>query len=81
MDFDQQVRCAGLIAKKLTKMANIKFPAYGSLYFARTPYLPPSKLPFNEEFVSAHAVGTCTGIVCLLSPNSITMSNQIKDLG
>jgi hypothetical protein len=50
MDVSDQVRCIKDICQKLQEIVDLNFPAYGSLYFAETPYLPTSKLTLNREF-------------------------------
>jgi hypothetical protein len=56
MNVSQQIRCIEAIFRKLKEMVDLNFPAYGSLYFAETPYLPTSKLSLNREFcIGPHA--------------------------
>lgn len=50
MDVSDQIRCIEAICRKLKEIVELQFPAYGSLYFADTPYLPPSQLVLNREF-------------------------------
>jgi hypothetical protein len=50
MDVSDQIRCIEAICQKLKEVVDLDFPAYGSLYFAETPYLPTSKLILNKEF-------------------------------
>lgn len=50
MDVGEQLGCMKAICYMLKEIINLDFPAYGSLYFAKTPYLPTSKLLLNREF-------------------------------
>lgn len=50
MDVVDQIKCIEAICQKLKEIVDLTFPAYGSLYFAKTPYLPHSKLPLSKEF-------------------------------
>ncbi|CAA9963930.1 hypothetical protein PTMSG1_07289 [Pyrenophora teres f. maculata] len=50
MDVDDQIKCIKEICQKLKEITDLKFPAYGSLYFADTPFLPDSKLQLNADF-------------------------------
>lgn len=47
----QQAQCITAVFKTLKEVAELKFPAYGSIYFADTP-MPPTSFPqvLNEEF-------------------------------
>jgi hypothetical protein len=56
MDVAEQIQCTAAIYKKLEEIANLSFPAYGSLYFADTPYLTSPKLTLDEEY--------CIGLHC-----------------
>jgi aminoglycoside phosphotransferase (APT) family kinase protein len=38
MDVTDQIRCIEAICQKLKEVVDLDFPAYGSLYFAETPY-------------------------------------------
>ncbi|KAH9862723.1 hypothetical protein J1614_010816 [Plenodomus biglobosus] len=50
MDVSDQIRCIEAICQKLKGIVDLNFPAYGSLYFAETPYLPNSKVSLNRKF-------------------------------
>ncbi|KAH7379143.1 kinase-like domain-containing protein [Phaeosphaeria sp. MPI-PUGE-AT-0046c] len=50
MNVSDQIKCIKAICQKLKAVVDLTFPAYGSLYFAGTPYLPTSKLVVNSEF-------------------------------
>lgn len=50
MEVSEQLRCICAIYKKLKEVANLSFPAYGSLCFGDTSYLDSSKLYLDEEF-------------------------------
>ena len=50
MDVGEQIRCIDAICQKLKDVVDLKFPAYGSLYLAETPYLPPSKISLDQDF-------------------------------
>jgi hypothetical protein len=50
MDVSKQIRCIEVICQKLKEIVDLTFPAYGSLYFAKTVNLPTSKLPLSQEF-------------------------------
>lgn len=58
MSGDQKVRCIDAIYRKLGQMADINFPAYGSLYFSTTPLEPLSRLPLDEGFCVGPHCGT-----------------------
>jgi hypothetical protein len=47
---DQQVRCINAIYQKVKEMVDIKFPAYGSLYFVDAPLDSGSKQTLNQRF-------------------------------
>ncbi|KAH7348627.1 kinase-like domain-containing protein [Rhexocercosporidium sp. MPI-PUGE-AT-0058] len=47
---DQQVRCINAIYQKVKEMVDIKFPAYGSLYFVDAPLDSGSKQTLNKRF-------------------------------
>lgn len=47
---DQQIRCIDAIYQKLKDMVDIKFPAYGSLYFVDAPLDSASKQPLNQRY-------------------------------
>ena len=50
MDVSDQIRCIEAVYKNLKEVADLKFPGYGSLYFADTPYVTTSKLSLDQEF-------------------------------
>ncbi|KAJ4374798.1 hypothetical protein N0V83_001874 [Neocucurbitaria cava] len=50
MDVRDQIRCVGAICQNLKELVDLNFPAYGSLYFANTPYVAARKLPFDQDF-------------------------------
>jgi hypothetical protein len=50
MEVGEQLWCIIAIYSKLKEVANPRFPAYGSLYFADKLYVASSKLPLDEEF-------------------------------
>ena len=58
MPGDQKVRCIDAIYKKLKEMADIDFPAYGSLYLSTTSLGFFSGLPLNGEFCLGPHCGT-----------------------
>lgn len=47
---DQQIRCIGAIFQKVKEIANVNFPAYGSLYHTDSPIKPACKIPLNQDF-------------------------------
>jgi hypothetical protein len=53
---DQKIRCINAIYQKVKEMVEIKFPAYGSLYFADAPLDATSKQTLNP--------GLCIGPHC-----------------
>lgn len=48
MSVGEQLRCVHSILYKLRELANLDFPAYGSLYFTDTPYIS-RMIPLNKE--------------------------------
>ncbi|CAG7960595.1 unnamed protein product [Penicillium nalgiovense] len=58
MSDDQKVKCIDAIYRKLREMADINFPAYGSLYFSTTPLAPASRLPLDRGFCVGPHCGT-----------------------
>ncbi|XPS81053.1 hypothetical protein M3J09_012996 [Ascochyta lentis] len=50
MSVSEQIRCVQAISRKLKELVDLNFPAYGSLYFANTPYIAAQKLPLNQQF-------------------------------
>jgi hypothetical protein len=50
MNILQHMQCVNSLAELVIEMANLKFPAYGSLYFANAPIDPTSKIDFIEGF-------------------------------
>lgn len=50
MDVSDQIKCIAAIYEKLKEIVDLNFPAYGSLYFSRTPDITASKLPLDQEF-------------------------------
>lgn len=55
---DQQIRCIDAIYRKVKEMVDIKFPAYGSLYFVDIPLDSASRQPFNQKFCIGPHCGT-----------------------
>jgi hypothetical protein len=49
MEVGEQLWCIVAIYSKLKEVANPRFPAYGSLYFADKLYVASSKLPVDED--------------------------------
>lgn len=80
MSVDDQIRCVEAICQKLKELADLSFPAYGSLYFANTPYLTVPKLSSNPEFCIGPHCGLSIGTVALDNPHIITMLTPIVDL-
>lgn len=58
MSGDQKVRCIDAIYKKLREVADINFPAYGSLYLSTAPLAPASRLPLDRGFCVGPHCGT-----------------------
>jgi len=56
MDVDEQSECVSKIIFELKDLGKLEFPAYGSLYFANTPYITAAELPSNP--------GYCVGPHC-----------------
>ncbi|KFY77520.1 hypothetical protein V498_09310 [Pseudogymnoascus sp. VKM F-4517 (FW-2822)] len=50
MAMDQQISCIDAIYRKLKEVVDIKFPAYGSVYFADISLDSASKRPLNKNF-------------------------------
>ncbi|KFY67899.1 hypothetical protein V496_01348 [Pseudogymnoascus sp. VKM F-4515 (FW-2607)] len=50
MAIDQQINCIDAIYRKLKEVVDIKFPAYGSVYFADISLDSASKQPLNQSF-------------------------------
>ena len=50
MAIGQQIRCIDAIYRKLKEVVDIKFPAYGSVYFADSSLDSTYKRPFDENF-------------------------------
>jgi hypothetical protein len=50
MSGDQQIRCIDAIYRKVKEMVDVKFPAYGSLYFVDAPLKSASKQPLDQKF-------------------------------
>jgi hypothetical protein len=50
MSGDQQIRCIDAIYRKVKEMVDVKFPAYGSLYFVDAPLNSASKQPLDQKF-------------------------------
>ncbi|KAF1999205.1 hypothetical protein P154DRAFT_577142 [Amniculicola lignicola CBS 123094] len=50
MDVGDRIRCIEAIYQKLKEIVDLEFPAYGSLYFANTPYITASNLALGQEF-------------------------------
>ncbi|KAH7081224.1 kinase-like domain-containing protein [Paraphoma chrysanthemicola] len=50
MGIGDQIRCIQSISQKLKELVDLDFPAYGSLYFANTPYIATQKVPFDQDF-------------------------------
>ncbi|KAF2762597.1 hypothetical protein EJ05DRAFT_491012 [Pseudovirgaria hyperparasitica] len=59
MDVSDQIKCIRAIFEKLRELVDLDFQAYGSLYFADTPYIAAQKLPFDQEF----AIGPHCGAI------------------
>lgn len=58
MSGDQKVGCIDAIYKKLREMADINFPAYGSLYFSTAPLGSFTRLPLDGGFCLGPHCGT-----------------------
>ncbi|KAH7091577.1 kinase-like domain-containing protein [Paraphoma chrysanthemicola] len=58
MGIGDQIRCIQSISQKLKELVDLEFPAYGSLYFANTPYIAGQELPFNQDFAVGPHCGT-----------------------
>ena len=50
MSGEQQIRCIDAIYRKVKEVVDMKFPAYGSLYFVDAPINSASELPLNQDF-------------------------------
>lgn len=50
MTVTEQLRCIAAISQKMKELADLDFPAYGSLYFADTPLVATQKLPLDQKF-------------------------------
>lgn len=58
MSISQQIRCIEAIYRKLKEVVDIKFPAYGSVYFADNSLDSAYKRPLNENFSVGPHCGT-----------------------
>ncbi|OAG44962.1 hypothetical protein AYO21_00924 [Fonsecaea monophora] len=47
---EQRIRCIKAIVQKIKEIANVEFPAYGSLYHATARLSSASKVPLNQDF-------------------------------
>lgn len=47
---EQRIRCINAIVQKIKEIANMEFPAYGSLYYATAGLSSASKVPLNQDF-------------------------------
>lgn len=51
MNISGQLKCIEAIYRKLKETARLEFPAYGSLYYSDTSFIPASeKVPLSQEF-------------------------------
>lgn len=50
MTGDQRIRCIGTIFQHLKQVANMTFPAYGSLYYANIPLESSCKIPLDQDY-------------------------------
>lgn len=58
MSGEQQIACIQAISTNIQQIAAIKFPAYGSLYFAEIPIDSTSKVPLAQGFCVGPHCGT-----------------------
>ncbi|KAI4287425.1 MAG: hypothetical protein L6R35_003318 [Caloplaca aegaea] len=58
MSGEQQIACVQAISTNIQQIAAIKFPAYGSLYFAEIPIDSTSKVPLAQGFCVGPHCGT-----------------------
>ncbi|OBT43157.1 hypothetical protein VE00_07719 [Pseudogymnoascus sp. WSF 3629] len=67
MAIDQQIRCIDAIYRKLKEVVDIKFPAYGSVYFAGSSLDSTCKRPLDQNFsVGPHCSARywdCNGVI------------------
>lgn len=61
MSGDQKVRCIDAIYEKLKEVADIDFPAYGSLYFSSSLFDSSFTLPLEDYFCIGPHYGASTG--------------------
>ncbi len=55
---DQKIRCIKAIYQKIKEIANVEFPAYGSLYHANAGLSLTAKIPLDQDFcVGPHCGG------------------------
>lgn len=55
---EQKIRCINAIVRKIKEIADVRFPAYGSLYHANARLASPSKVPLNQDFCVGPHCGT-----------------------
>ncbi|RAL04168.1 uncharacterized protein BO80DRAFT_348561 [Aspergillus ibericus CBS 121593] len=55
---DQRVKCIDAIYRKIKEVVNLRFPAFGSLYFANSPVCSDNKYAVDEEFCIGTHCGT-----------------------
>ena len=58
MSGEQKIACIQAISTKIQQIAAIKFPVYGSLYFADLPIHSASKVPLTQGFCIGPHCGT-----------------------
>ena len=58
MSGEQKIACIQAISTNIQQIAAIKFPAYGSLYFADIPIDSASKVPLAQGFCIGPHCGT-----------------------
>ena len=75
MSREQKIACIRAISKNIQQIAAIKFPAYGSLYFADIRIDSASKVPVVERFCIGPIVELGIGIVMLAKPDTTFRSS------
>lgn len=77
---DQQVRCINAIYQKVQEMVDIKFPAYGSLYFANTPLDSGLKQILNQRFCIGPHCGAIYWDCNVAKPDITATQSPTRDL-
>ncbi|KAL9038629.1 MAG: hypothetical protein Q9214_005202, partial [Letrouitia sp. 1 TL-2023] len=58
MSGDQKIRCINAIYQKMKEIANVEFPAYGSLYHTNMDLIFTTKVPLDQDFyIGPHCGG------------------------